>query len=77
MGLSSEAAIHHAVYARLERIIERFFRSLKEACVWQQQLRSFAAARREIAASIRSYNEARPCQALGYRSPREHGEADA
>ncbi len=53
-------------------IIERFFRSLKEECVWQHLFPSFAAARREIAAWIRWYNEARPHQALGYRSPREH-----
>jgi len=53
-------------------MIERFFRSLKEECVWQHLFPSFAAARRAIAAWIRWYNEARPHQALGYRSPREH-----
>jgi hypothetical protein len=52
--------------------IERFFQSLKEECVWQHLFPSFAAARREIAAWIRWYNEARPHQALGYRTPREH-----
>jgi putative transposase len=30
-------------------MIERFFRSLKEECVWQHLFPSFAAARREIA----------------------------
>jgi putative transposase len=53
-------------------MIERFFHSLKEECVWQHLFPSFAGARRAIAAWIRWYNEARPHQALGYRSPREH-----
>ncbi len=53
-------------------IIERFFRSLKEECVWQDLFPNFMAACREIAAWIRWYTEARPHQALGYRSPREH-----
>jgi len=52
-------------------IIERFFRSVKEECVWQHNFRSFEHARRELSAWIRWYNEARPHQALGYRSPRE------
>lgn len=53
-------------------MIERFFRSLKEECVWQHVFTSFAAARREIAAWIRYHNEARPDQTLRRRSPREH-----
>ena len=53
-------------------MIERFFHSLKEECVWQHQFPDFAAARRELAAWTRWYNEARPHQALGYPSPREH-----
>ena len=40
-------------------LIERFFRSLKEECVWQHLFSSFAAARRAIAAWIRWYNDAR------------------
>ena len=52
-------------------IIERFFRSAKEECVWQHNFLSFEHARRELSAWIRWYNEARPHQALGYRSPRE------
>ena len=53
-------------------MIERFFRSLKEECVWQRLFPSVAATRREIAAWISWYNEARPPEAVGYRSPREH-----
>jgi putative transposase len=52
-------------------LIERFFRSLKEECVWQHNFPDFTAARRAIGTWIRWYNETRPHQALGYRSPQE------
>ena len=52
-------------------LIERFFRSLKEECVWQRTFADFAEARRAIAAWIGWYNAVRPHQALGYRSPTE------
>ena len=55
-------------------LIERFFRTLKEECVWQHQFRSFSEARREIARWIAWYNSERPHQSLGYISPREYGE---
>lgn len=51
-------------------MIERFFRSLKEECVWQHQFANFDEAQRAIRHWIRWYNEERPHQALGYRSPR-------
>jgi putative transposase len=50
-------------------LIERFFRSLKEECVWLQRFADFAEARRAIASWIGWYNAGRPHQALGYRSP--------
>ena len=50
-------------------IIERFFRSLKEECVWQHVFRTFEEARRVIRARMQWYNQERPHQALGYRSP--------
>ena len=50
-------------------IIERFFRSLKEECVWQHQFQSFAQARQIIHAWLDWYNTGRPHQALHYRSP--------
>ena len=53
-------------------IVERFFRSLKEECVWQHNFRNFADARRAVTAWLRWYNEERPHQALGYLSPREY-----
>jgi putative transposase len=49
----------------------RFFRSLKEECVWQPNFTSFDRARPEPTVWIRWYNEERPHQALGYRSPGE------
>ena len=53
-------------------MIERFFRSLKEECVWLQRFRSFSQARRAVARWIRWYNEGRPHQSLGYLSPHEY-----
>ncbi len=50
-------------------IIERFFRSLKEECVWQHTFQTFEEARRIIRDWVRWYNQDRPHQALGYRSP--------
>jgi putative transposase len=52
-------------------LIERFFRSLKEECVWVNVFRSFAEAKRTIEAWIDWYNDERPHQALAYRSPLE------
>ena len=52
-------------------VVERFFRSLKEECVWRHNFPSFTAARAAITAWIHWDNTARPHQALGYRSPRQ------
>ncbi len=53
-------------------IIERFFRSLKEECIWQHNFSSFGEAKHIIAEWIDWYNCGRPHQALGYMSPREY-----
>jgi len=53
-------------------MIERFFRSLKEECVWQHQFHSFTDARRIIRDWVEWYNQRRPHQALGYRSPQQY-----
>lgn len=53
-------------------VIERWFRSLKEECVWQHSFRSFKEAQTAIRAWIRWYNAERPHQALGYRSPQQY-----
>jgi putative transposase len=52
-------------------MIERFFRSLKEECVWQHSFRSFAEAKRTIMTWLNWYNHERPHQSLGYKSPIE------
>jgi len=52
-------------------IVERFFRSLKEECVWQHNFRNFADARAAVARWIDWYNRERPHQALGYLSPHQ------
>lgn len=53
-------------------LIERWFRSLKEECVWQHQFHTFVEAKQAITAWIRWYNAERPHQALGYHSPQQH-----
>lgn len=53
-------------------IIERFFRSLKEECIWQHNFSSFAEAKRVINEWIDWYNTGRPHQSLGYMSPAEY-----
>lgn len=50
-------------------VIERFFRSLKEECVWQHHFQNFADAQQRLRAWLTWYNTGRPHQALGYRSP--------
>ncbi len=50
-------------------IIERFFRSLKEECVWQHTFQTFEEARGIIRDWLQWYNQGRPHSALGYRSP--------
>lgn len=50
-------------------IVERFFRSFKEECVWQHTFQTFEEARRIIRDWVYWYNQERPHQALGYRSP--------
>ncbi len=52
-------------------LIEQFFRSFKEECVWHHQFRSFAHARAVIRTWLEWYNESRPHQALSYRSPHQ------
>ena len=52
-------------------MIERFFRSLKEECVWQHNFKTFEHARGEIDRWIRWYNAERPHQSLKYKSPKQ------
>jgi putative transposase len=50
-------------------LIERFFRRLKEECVWQHNFDSFSQAGEKVGSWIRWYNEERPHQGLRYESP--------
>jgi putative transposase len=52
-------------------LVERFFRSLKEECVWQHSFRNFDEARKAVTKWIDWYNQERPHQSLGYQSPAE------
>lgn len=53
-------------------IVERFFRSLKEECVWHHRFQSFQEAEHVITEWIRFYNDERMHSRLGYRSPRQY-----
>ena len=60
---------HHKPYTPEQNgINERFFRSLKEECVWQHNFTCFEEARRTISQWIHWYNTSRPHQSLGYKS---------
>jgi len=52
-------------------MIERFFRSLKEECVWQHNFQDFKMASRIVNRWLTWYNHERPHQSLGYKSPTE------
>lgn len=58
-------------------IVERFFRTLKEECVWQHRFTSFQEAEQVISEWIRYYNEERMHSRLGYRPPRAFYELTA
>jgi putative transposase len=53
-------------------LMERFFRSLKEECIWQHRFESLGQARTVIGQWVKYYNEQRPHQALGYAAPRAY-----
>jgi putative transposase len=53
-------------------VIERFFRSLKEECVWQQKFYNFEEAEKAVSAWVNHYNTQRPHQALAYETPNDY-----
>ena len=55
-------------------LIERFFRSLKEECIWLHNYRSFEELRVAVAQWLEWYNSERPHQSLGYLAPRQYNE---
>jgi len=50
-------------------MIERFIRTIKEECIWQNHFESITQANNVIGRWIRYYNQQRPHQALGYITP--------
>ena len=52
-------------------VIERFFKSLKQECVWQYQFKDFEEAKEAVDKWIHHYNNERPHQTLGYLTPVE------
>lgn len=52
-------------------MIERWFRTLKEECLWQKNFKSLHEARVAIHAFILEYNNNRPHKSLGMLSPTE------
>lgn len=52
-------------------VIERFFRSLKEECVWQHKFSCFEEAEPLVKEWIERYNSERPHQTLGYLTPQQ------
>ena len=53
-------------------LVERFIRSFKEECVWQNRFENIEEARRVIGRWISWYNDERPHESLGYKSPVEY-----
>lgn len=53
-------------------MIERFFRTLKEECIWQSSFKSRDEAFTVIAAWMDKYHKKRPHSALGYLTPEEY-----
>ena len=51
-------------------MIERFFRSLKEECVWQHNIACFGEVQDAVRRWTALYNEQRPHQSFGYLSLR-------
>lgn len=50
-------------------VIERFFKSLKQECVWQHGFTSYEEARDVINKWVKFYNSERPHQTLNYVTP--------
>ena len=52
-------------------MIERFFRTLKEECIWLYNFKDQDHAFKEISEWIYDYNHDRPHSAIGYSTPKE------
>jgi putative transposase len=58
-------------------VIERFFRSLKQECVWQHSFKNFEEAKEAVDKWVRFYNEDRPHQTLNYATPAAFYESES
>ena len=52
-------------------VVERFFRTLKQECVWLHKFESFEQAEKIISQWIDNYNNNRLHSSLGYKTPEE------
>ncbi len=52
-------------------MIERFFRTIKEECIWHHNFTTIKEANRVIGNWISFYNQKRHHSALGYKTPAE------
>ncbi len=68
-GLSQKIVTPYT--AEQNGLVERFFRSLEEECVWQHRFQCFDEARCTIERWLDWYNNGRPHQALDCLSPIE------
>lgn len=50
-------------------VVERFFKSLKQECVWQHGFATYDEAKPIVDQWIENYNNQRPHQSLGYLTP--------
>lgn len=57
-------------------VIERFFKSLKQECVWQHRFASYEEAKTMIDEYVKFYNEERPHQTLNYAAPEVYYEQE-
>lgn len=71
-GLPPHPGVHNPYTPEQNGLIERFFRTLKEECIWQHNFATFREAQVAIGQWIGWYNEKRPHMALGYLSPRQY-----
>ncbi|WP_108133849.1 MULTISPECIES: integrase core domain-containing protein [Halomonas] len=53
-------------------LVERFFRSLKEECIWLHRFESLGQARAVISRWIRYYNEERSYRQIWWMAVRPH-----
>ncbi len=50
-------------------MIERFFRTIKEECIWHHNFKNIKEANEIISRWIKCYNQKRKHSALGYKAP--------